>query len=154
MHLALLYSEATLWTYFSLTNAASIPKKHFCVSQYTNTCKVWIIDGAPWTLCLLAIKYCVECRQFFFFHGLPPIQPFYTPTQNFQLWPFHRDFLWQSSSHPVEPQVSRSGFRDTFLGIIALPKKDRNTLMSNQYSILTRQIVYRADGLEFTSCER
>ena len=45
VHLTLLYSEATLWTYFRLTNAAAIPKKHICVSQYTPHVRYELLMG-------------------------------------------------------------------------------------------------------------
>ena len=77
VHLALLYSEATLWTYFRLTNAASIPKKHFCVSQYTPHVRYELLMGP---LDPVSLGYKILCRvpAILFFHGLPPIQPFYS----------------------------------------------------------------------------
>ena len=79
MHLNLLYSQAALLTYFRLTNAASIPKKPFCcVSQYTPPHVRYELLMGP--LDPLSLGYKILCRvpAILFFHGLPPIQPFYS----------------------------------------------------------------------------
>ena len=120
MHLNLLYSQAALLTYFRLTNAASIPKKHLCcVSQYSTHVRYELLMGPLDPVSLGYKIQCAECQQFLFFHGLPPIQPFYSESHaytKFSTLAFSQGFFSDNQpSHTVEPHVSRSGFKDTIL---------------------------------------
>ena len=97
---------------------------------FLNTLHMWGMNYWWGPLNPVSLGYKILCRvpAILFFHGLPPIQPFYSESHahtKFSTLAFSQGFFfWQSSSHPVEPQVSRCVFRDTFLGIIiALPKK-------------------------------